>query len=286
MNSVCVEGNAKTGFLPSSDRTPLFYRHVSVSNKKASVLIVHGFGEHCGRYAHVIEALKKARYEVFCVDFRGHGHSKGARGDIKTFSLYEEDLLSALSFVKRTLSSQDKLFILAHSMGALISLRLMVKHHPHIAGMILSSPLLALKLSLPTWKRAASLLAARMAPFLRIKTGIVGVHLSSDHSIAQAYDSDPLVLKNLSVRAFREIYKGYQDAQSLAKAIGAPFFLQVAGDDPVVDSVATEKWFKHVDRTKVDATIKIYHGFLHEIYNEKNRSEPIADFISWLDARA
>jgi alpha-beta hydrolase superfamily lysophospholipase len=282
MNFAATEASKKTGFLESKGQTPIFYRHYPVENQRAFICLVHGFGEHSGRYIHVIDSLRNQGYEVFAVDLRGHGHSKGNRGDVESFYLYEEDVLSALKHMEKHFLRDRKLFLLGHSMGALICLRIMKKSRVPLSGLVLSSPLFGLKLPIPSWKLYSSLVAARLVPELRVESTIKGRHLSSDECVVKSYDHDPLVLKNLSVRAFREIYYGWQNALDLAHDIPSSLFLQVAGNDPVVDAKKSELWFSHIDKKQVDARIKVYAGFLHEIYNEARRKEPVDDCINWL----
>ena len=247
--------------------------------------MVHGFGEHSGRYSHVIERLVSESYEVFSIDFRGHGHSKGGRGDITSFGLYEDDVLAGFNYIENNLKTNNKLFLLAHSMGALVALRALRNAHFGVHGLVLSSPLFALKIPVPEWKRLLALAVIRVIPELRLGTGIKGRHLSSDRNFANAYDKDPLVLKNLSIRAFFEISDGLKDAHDLAKDVALPLLIQLAGNDPVVDSDAAEQWFRRLDQKHVDKSLKIYPGFLHEIYNETKRIEPIDDAIVWLNQR-
>lgn len=273
---------AQTGYLPSEDQMPLFYRFYETKEKRATILLVHGLGEHSGRYAHVVEKLLREGFAVWCLDLRGHGNSYGTKGDIRNFSCYENDVLSAVKYIKRNLKNGEKFFIVAHSMGALISLRMMAKHHPSINGMVLSSPLFALKFPVPKWKMKAVFAIADFWPSCRVKTGISGSLLSRDRTFAQNYDHDPLVLKSLSVRAAREIYKGYQGAEELADIIPGPFFMQLAGNDPVVDPKAASGWFERAAKKKSNVTLKVYEDSLHEIYNEIDRDQAIDDAISWL----
>lgn len=285
MNFSMTKVDKKTGYIKSKDQTPLFYRHFETENPKAAVLLVHGFGEHGGRYDHVVERLRAEGYSIFCIDFRGHGHSQGVRGDVQAFDRYEEDVHAALVHLKESQGKDTKIFVVAHSMGALVALRMLTKMGKHVDGIVLSCPLFALKMKVPTWKKWAAIIAASVAPTVRVKTGIRGKHLSSDLSVAQAYDHDPLVLKNLSARAFYEIYQGCLSADELSGTLKHSILLQVAGDDPVVDAERAQSWFKNIDKNKVDATLKVYPGFLHEIYNESKKEEAINDFISWLNRK-
>jgi alpha-beta hydrolase superfamily lysophospholipase len=285
MNISLTQAHLKTGYLRSKDQTQLFFRHYELPEKKATIFLVHGFGEHSGRYSHLIEQLNAHNYEVFCIDLRGHGYSHGKRGHIYAFCRYEEDIFFSLKFLQETSSNKRRIFLLAHSMGALVSLRLMDNFKPPIQGMILSSPLFALKISLPRWKKWGAKAIANLLPQLKIKTGIKGSHLSSDQKIAINYDSDRLVLKHLSLRAFSEIITSYKNINFLAKKMTFSFFIQAAEKDPIVDNNAIKEWFSLVDQTKVDATIKIYPDLLHEIYNETCRTLVIEDMLSWLAKR-
>jgi len=248
------------------------------------VVLIHGFGEHSGRYAHIIDRLRQERFGVLCIDFRGHGLSKGKRGYVKQFQDYEEDVKAAIKFVQNKQPPQAKIFILAHSMGALVCLRLMAKMSNTIDGLVLSSPLFALKLPFPPWKKWAVNMLTRIWPNWPFKSTIHGKDLTSDLTIAKGYDNDPLVLKSIPVQAIGQLIAAYEGACDIAPVIKHPFFMQISGIDPVVDPKAAQEWFRKVNNQ--DATIKIYPDFLHEIYNENRKKEPIDDFIAWLNKRA
>lgn len=271
----------ETGYLHSQDDTPLFYRFFKPIKPKASLLLIHGFGEHSGRYFHIINHLTKEGFLVFSIDFRGHGYSKGKRGHIDSLLKYEEDLEAALSYFNTY--RYGKLFFLAHSMGALIGLRLLAHKHIDIAGMVLSSPLFAIKMSIPLWKKLGSKALVKFCPEIKVKTGIKGRDLSSDENLVLAYEKDPLVLKNCSIQTFWQINHACETSFTLANAITQPIFLQLAGDDRVVDSKVTQKWFTTIEHKVSDAKLKVYPQFLHEIYNEIDREQAINDALLWLN---
>lgn len=285
MNLSVAPCYSKTGYFKSLDGTALFYRHHLADKPKASILIVHGFGEHSGRYSHLIDRLLVDNFEVFSFDLRGHGNSQGSRGDVVKFSNYVEDAQAALEFAQSLQNHQGKLFILAHSMGALVTLKLMTKISPNIGGLVLSSPLFALSLAVPWYKKHLGTVATCLFPKLPLKSTIRGCHLSSDQSFSAAYDNDPLILKSVSIRAFRQILLALTQTSKLASNIHTPFLMQIAGKDLVVDSNAALTWFKNVKDNAPDRSLKIYPHFLHEIFNEKNRDEPINDAIEWFNKR-
>jgi alpha-beta hydrolase superfamily lysophospholipase len=284
MNLSKLENKVETGYISTKDNTKLFFRFFKPIKPKASLLLIHGFGEHSGRYLHVINQLVTEGFMVLSIDLRGHGNSQGSRGHIDTLERYEQDLESAIKFFNER--RVGKLFFLAHSMGALISLRLIARQKVALDGLVLSSPLFAIKMPIPLWKKWASLAIMRIWPQIRVKTGIKGQHLSSDHAVAKAYDQDPLVLKNCSIQTFFQLYHGCQNSFSLATTTHHPIFLQLAGDDQVVDCETSKRWFSSLNLNKLDAQVKIYPQFLHEIYNEIGREQAINDAIFWLNQRA
>lgn len=286
MNFSLTQSVSRTGYLKSQDQTSLFFRHYPVVNAKAKVFLVHGFGEHSGRYSHVIERLNQENFEVLTIDLRGHGHSAGKPGFVEAFEDYERDVNAALEYMAKNLLPGKKLFVLAHSMGALISLRVSTRTSVAISGMVLSCPLLCLTMPVPSWKKWAVFAMAHLIPNLRMSANIKGRQLSHDEAIAKAYDEDPLVLKSIAIRTFWEIFKAYKGMTNCAAKKSPPFLMQLGGKDSVVDSRASELWFNQIDRNGMDATLKIYPKLQHEIYNEIDRKIPIDDAMAWLNARA
>lgn len=278
------EHHSSTGYLYSSDQTPLFYRHYAALNPKATVLVIHGFGEHGGRYAHVIDQLLKRHFEVFSIDFRGHGRSQGPRGDVEHFEQYEEDLHATIKYINAQKRPGQKLFILAHSMGALVSMRLIAKKAEGVDGMVLSAPLFALSPNIPAWKKCGAMMLAKIVPTMKFPAGIKGDQLTTDMALARAYDEDPLVLKLISVRAFCQIQAGVKGSAELR--LRPAFFIQIAGRDGIVDPKAALAWWNSIKHERSDAAMKCYDSFLHEIYNEKQREEAISDALNWIEDRS
>lgn len=271
----------KTGYLVSHDGTKIFYRSYKNKNAIADILLVHGFGEHSGRYLHVVNRLLDEGFSVISFDLRGHGLSEGHRGDIKTFEHYENDLITILKKSRSCSNKSLPLFIVAHSMGSLISLGAVLKLKNEVSGLVLSSPLLGLSLKIAWWKRCLGHYLSGLAPYLPIKSEISGEYLSSDPIFANAYNKDPLILKSISIRAFNLLQKKLHTTNDLKQSIKPPFFMQIAGNDLVVDSNAAQNWFNKNSKKELDQA-KIYPHFLHEIYNEKEREEAIGDLVSWL----
>lgn len=274
---------SSTGYIKSQDQTTLFYRYFPVSEPKALVLVAHGFAEHSGRYLHVIEQLRDNNFSVLAVDFRGHGYSHGDRGYIEDFSRYEEDLFCALKMAKEK-SEGQKIFLLAHSMGAMVAIRFVAKHHHSLAGLVLSSPLVALKSKGLWWKKAAVYLVAFLLPKLKITTGIKGKHISSVPNVRKMYDEDPLIFKKIPVISIARIIDSCGLMNKLSP-IKLPTLIQLSGNDLVVNKDMSKKWFSSISKKNKEATLKEYENFWHEIYNEANGEIAIKDMLHWLNER-
>lgn len=273
---------AVSNSLLSFDQTKLFYQTHPSDNEKAIVLIIHGFAEHQGRYDHVINELKKIDVTVYTLDLRGHGKSEGLRGRIEHFQDYLEDAHHLLLQIRKEKAHQP-LFVVGHSMGGLVSLLTILSYHHDVRGLILSAPLFKIKIQLPWYQRFLIRLLAIAAPYLMAKAKISGVHLSRDEAMASRYDEDPLILRGATLRWFFETEKSAQKAR--ASAFPYPLFLQVAEEDLVVDKEAAKEWFFMKADPKKDQTMIEYPGFLHEIYNEKERDRPIKDMVDWIKER-
>jgi alpha-beta hydrolase superfamily lysophospholipase len=275
----------QSGYLARKNQPKIFYRSYLPKNEKLRVLLVHGFGEYSERYKHVINTLNALNWGVVAFDLRGHGASEGDRGDIISLHDYEEDILAAINWAWHNNQSKQ-LFVIAHSMGAMLSLRLAEKQPRLFSGLVLSCPLLALKLPVPAWKKTAATCLTKYWPTLRLSTGIRGTLLSSDQSVAQSYDKDPLILKRLSIRTFRQLVQGFEDIEKLKMPFPVNFLMQIAGKDPVVCSRTAEQWYDKAKKFNTQLEIKKYPNFLHEIYNEIGGEKAILDAVEWISARS
>lgn len=268
--------------LLSFDETKLFYRMFPSRNEKAIVVLVHGFGEHQGRYDHVINELKKIDVTVYALDLRGHGRSSGVRGRILRFKDYLGDAHHMIQHIKKQ-SPHQPLFVIGHSMGGLVSLLTIISYSYEVSGLILSAPLFKIKVKLPWYQRLLGRLVAFVFPHHMAKAKITGVHLSHDERMAKAYDDDPLVLRSATMRWFFETEKNAKKA--LNKTFPYPLLLQVAGQDVVVDKDVAKRWFLTKADAQKDQTMVEYHKLFHEIYNEKERDKPISDMVNWIKER-
>ena len=179
----------KEGIIKSKDNTEIFYKYILADKPKASVFIVHGLGEHLGRYDNVTNTLKE--YNLFLLDLRGHGKSGGKRGHVMRFDEYLDDIDSLRNEVKGFI--KGKTFILGHSMGGLIVLRYAIYRPEGISGVVASGPLLGVNVKVPKIKDVIGRLVANLAPGLSMSNEIDTGKLSHDKAVVDAYNNDPLV---------------------------------------------------------------------------------------------
>jgi alpha-beta hydrolase superfamily lysophospholipase len=250
---------------------------------RASVVIVHGVGEHSGRYEHVAEYLVAAGCSVHALDLRGHGRSEGARAVIDRFSNAVEDIDQLVSQVAAG-SAQRPLFLLGHSMGGALSLSYALEHGNKLSGLILSAPAVALD-GAPWLMRQASKLLSVVAPPL----GVVAVNpqwVSRDPDTINAYVADPLNWHGrLPVRTLAEMVVFVEGLPKRLSSLHMPMLLMHGGDDKLAGVSGSRMVHDQVSST--DKTLLIYPGLYHEIFNElpADRALVLRDMVEWIDRR-
>jgi len=270
------------GDLLSTDGTRLFHRWHPVSEPKATVVIVHGFAEHSGRYAHVIAGLNDSGFNVMAFDYRGHGHSEGRKVYIDRFSEYVDDTRCALDFAEDR-GGSGPLFLLGHSQGGLITLATTLTQQRRLAGCILTSPALGIAIPVPAWKDALGKVMARLLPALAIPSGLDPKLVCRDPEVVRAYVADPLVPNFARARWYVAFIEAQQEIARRAGEIRLPALILQAGADAVVDPHASERVAGRLGSD--DVTFKRLDGLYHEILNEPEGPELLRDIASWIEAR-
>ncbi len=261
----------------------LYSRRYELLEPHGEIILLHGFGEHCGRYDRLISYLLTNNYAVTTYDQRGHGRSSGLQGHIDNFSDYEADLDRAVSEVRGRYQPR-KLFLIGHSMGGLVTLRYLMHRSDQVDGAAISAPLMALASPVPPVKRLVGAISATLAPRFRMKNGINPAHLSRDKTVGQAYVADPLVNNLVSARWFAEATKAMEEVQHKAPQITAPVLLMHGTADRLASCAATKTLFQRL--ASADKRLKIYDGYFHELFNEPEKEEVFNRIMSWLEIRA
>lgn len=247
--------------------------------QRRGVLILHGLGEHSGRYAHVAQFFNECGFDVRIYDHRGHGRSGGARGDVPD----EEALLRDAAVVLKDFARQFDVppLLLGHSMGGLFAARFAAARLEPIGALILSSPALALPLS--TGQKLLLRILNATAPGFAIPNGLQTRYLSHDTAVIEAYCKDLLVHSKISARLLRSMLSAVDYAQTHANRIAVPTLLVVAGDDRLVDSRGSDAFFSKLESGV--GTIQRFPELYHELFNELDAA-PIFECVrTWLVAQ-
>lgn len=247
---------------------------------KAVVLLFHGLGEHSGRYAHVATALVDGGFAVHALDHRGHGRSEGKRVFVKEYAELQRDLLQFRRLVEEQHPGLP-LFVLGHSMGGNLALGHVLDHPDGVRGLALSGAALAVNDDVsPALRKVAGVLA-KVAPGLRPQ-GLDATAVSRDPAVVQAYLADPLNFTGKVSAGLAGALLGAIDRfPSRFAELRLPLLIMHGTADrlvPVAGSRALE-----AGAVNADVTSHYYEGLYHEIMNEPEQQQVIADLRAWLD---
>jgi len=266
----------------TTDGLRLYLRRHEPASSRGEILIVHGFGEHSGRYAGLTNHLVDRNYAVTAYDHRGHGLSDGLPGHVESFAEYDEDLTRMLKSV-RSRSQVKPLFLIGHSMGGLIALRHAARNSSTLSGAIISAPLIEVAVPVPAHKLMIARVGARMAPRMRLDNEIDPSNLSRDPEVGRAYAADPLVNRKVSAKWFAEATRAMQEVVEWAPRIATPLLVMHGTDDRLASVDATRRLFERV--TSEDKELVVYPGYYHELFNEPEKQEVFERVTDWLNHR-
>jgi acylglycerol lipase len=248
---------------------------------RAVIVLVHGLGEHSGRYDHVVARLVGEGYAVHAADHRGHGRSDGPRAYIENMDNVVADVDT---LVGRVAAAEPgvPVFMLGHSMGGLIALRYALAHQERLAGLILSGTLAqldAVPKALELVGRTLSVIAPR-APLITIDHALV----SRDPAVVEGYRSDPLVHHGkVPARTAVQLADAVKGFPSSVGAITVPTLILYGTADGLAAPAGSVMLGERIGAA--DTTVKAYAGLFHEILNEPEREAVLADLVAWLAER-
>lgn len=250
------------------------------SDARASVLLVHGLGEHSSRYTHVARHLTRRGFAVFTVDHYGHGKSDGRMGFVERFSIYLDGVDALREKVLAELPSVP-MFLLGHSMGGLIAATYLLDNPDVFRGCVLSGPALKTDQAPPALLVVLVKLLSALAPTLpMIQLDASGV--SRDPKVVEAYVSDPLVFHGkLSARLITELTATMDKTLSRAAEIRTPILIMHGQDDKLTSPAGSQAMFDNI--SVEDKTLKLYPGLYHEIFNEPEQEAIMADMSDWME---
>lgn len=265
----------------ASDGVTLDYHLWSpVAPPRAVVCLVHGLGEHAGRYDHVGRLLNESGYALMGFDQRGHGHTAGPRGVTPPFERTLDDITLLLDEAATRFAGKPR-FLYGHSMGGNWVLNYALRCRPAVAGVIATSPGLRTAFKPPAIKVMLGKVLYRLAPDMVMPNGLNQDAISRDPEVVKAYAADPLVHDKMSARLGLDILQ--QGEWALAHAAEFPPIplLLVHGAADSITSVPATREF--ADKATGDVTFKEWPECYHETHNEPEKAAVLAYMISWLD---
>lgn len=269
--------------IPAHDGLRLFARRSEIEDARAEVILVHGFGEHSGRYGPLTDHLTREGFSVTSYDHRGHALSDGLPGHVEDFSEYDNDLAAVVKSVSARTPEAKRTFLIGHSMGGLVVLRYVARKDADLSGAVVSAPLLGIATSVPAHKIMIARVGARMAPRLRVGNEIDPATLSRDPEIVRAYSTDPLVTRQVSVRWYWEAKRAMEEARELASQIELPILILHGTQDKIASIDATREVFERISSD--DKELGIYPDFYHELFNEPEKRAVFERVSKWLGKR-
>jgi alpha-beta hydrolase superfamily lysophospholipase len=245
------------------------------------VLIVHGLGEHAGRYDPLARRLNQWGFAVRSYDQYGHGESDGVRGGLPTTNRLLDDLTDLVESSYRRAGPGVPLLLFGHSMGGLVAASFVSRGRQPVDALVLSSPLLAMRLN-PVQKLMMRVVP-KLAPNLTVSNGVDPDFLSHDRAVVEDYKIDPRVHDRVSGRLARFFADEGPAVVSRAAQWQVPTLLLYAGQDKVVDPEGSRAFAAAAPTTMVAS--HCFDGYYHEIFNEADREPVYAQLQQWLDAR-
>lgn len=260
------------------DGSQRFAQAWEVAQPRAVVALVHGLGEHSGRYTNLVPALNEHHISVYALDHLGHGRSPGKRGFVQRWSDLT-DGVDALVGWARTQAGNQPLFVYGHSLGGLIALDYTLDHQGGTRGLILSAPGLSSDGLSPVLVTASKILS-RVAPGLALATGLPVTGISRDPAVQAAYTNDKLNHAVGTPRLATESFAAVKRVRARGADLRLPLLLIHGAADPIVPLQASTTFFNTVASS--DKTLIPYLDVVHEPHNDLGWQQVVADVTNWI----
>lgn len=248
---------------------------------RGSVVLVHGLGEHAGRYAHVAAQLNAWGFDVLGYDQYGHGGSDGRRGTLTSPDRLLRDLAAIIDQVRASAPPGTPLVLLGHSMGGAVAALFVARDLRPVDALVLSSP--ALASGMRGWQRGLAALLGRCAPGFTIGSRLPIERISHDAAEVAAYRADPHCHDRISGPLAGFIDRAGPEVLRAAPSWRVPTLLLYAGDDHLVDASGSARLAAATPDGMLAA--RMFPSHYHELFNEAERA-PVFDALqAWLAVR-
>lgn len=269
-----MEKNLKT-----EDELELMMYIDQIADAQAVVIIIHGMGEHAGRYAELTEKLNLAGYSVLAFDHRGHGRSSGKRGHAPSYDHLMKDLEIVINESVQLFTGLP-VFLFSQSMGANLALNYTIrKQDSRVKGVIASSPYLRLAFDPPKWKVSLGKMASGIYPGLSQSTGLEVAAISRIPEVVEKYKKDPFVHDKITASFFVNVHEAGPYAIQNAHEIKIPVLVLHGDADRLTSSEASREL---VERSGDHVEGIFFPEGYHELHNEPNSDEVFRTMNDWM----
>lgn len=264
------------------DGVEIYTQTWQADHPRAHLMLVHGLGEHSGRYQNYVEYFVPRGYTLHGADARGHGRSGGKRGYVDRFEQYVTDIEQRVAHL-RSADAATPVFVLGHSLGSLMTLKYGLDHAAAVSGIIVTGTALRDALVMPQWKRSLANVLSNVTPSLKMNNGVLTKYLSQDPAVIAAYDTDPLVHNWGTPRLAAEVEKVRAELYLRASQWRVPLLMLHGGGDKVCLADGARAFAQQVPAALV--TYREFDGLYHEIHNEREQAQVFGAIDAWLAAR-
>lgn len=247
---------------------------------KGLIVLVHGIGEHIGRYEHVAEAMTQAGFVLAGYDLRGHGRSQGQRGHTPSYDTFLDEIGQSIEENHKRFPDLP-CFLYGHSMGGALVLNFGLRRPSVIKGVIATGPMLRTAFAPPAFKVMLGRMMDRMFPAFSMTNGLEAGTLYHSSGEDKKYETDPLVHGLLSARLGIAMIDNGLWALNHAAEFPLPLLLMHGGDDRITDPKASREF---ADKVGNNCTLKIWNGLYHEIHNEQEQNEVFNFMVTWMNS--
>lgn len=245
-----------------------------------TLVIVHGVGEHSGRYEHFVRSAVARGWCVLAGDLQGHGQSDGVPTHLDDFDQYLADLDAIWS---RFEIDPQRTALYGHSMGGLVCARYAETRPRSSAALVLSSPLLGFAIRVPPLKKTFGRVCLSLAPRFRFRSRIPESHITRNLEALQARSRDPLSNRTVTAGWYFRVLDALYDVWQEADRIQVPLLVLQGDADRIVNPEAPLGWLARVGSR--DKSLRLLAGHLHELINEPGWQGTVAGVLDWLETR-
>lgn len=257
----------------------------SASDTFAHLAIVHGYGDHGGRYVHVMQWMAQRGVGCHAIDLRGQGRAQGRRGFVRRWTDYFDDMRVLLDRVAVEKAEAGQTFVLGHSHGGLILAAAGLeaeRYLPGVRGCILTSPFLRSGLSVPRWKLWAARVSNPVVPWMAFGTGLDEQLMSSDPAMIQESREDVFRGRVATPRWYLGMLKAQEGVISGANQFLLPLLILAGGQDQIADMEGAKMFFERA--ASADKRFETYPAMRHELLRESQRETVFSEILQWIVA--